>query len=62
MSEKLIEAIRDLISTLDVTNQLLRAEQDHRREEQEKAAKWSAEQKEALEKLLDQDSDEPTPF
>lgn len=60
MSEKLIEAIRELISTLDVTNQLLRADQDHRREEQEKAAQWSAQQREALETLLEQDSHEQT--
>lgn len=59
MSEKLIEAIRDLISTLDTTNQLLRAEQDHRREEHEKAAQWSAEQARAVESLLEQDNDEP---
>ncbi len=62
MPEKLIEAIRDLIATLDVTNQLLRADQDRRREEAEQAAELSAQQTEALERLLEQDGDEPPPF
>ena len=61
MSDKLIEAIRDLIATLDVTNQLLRADQDRRREEAEKAAELTAQQTEALERLLEQDGDEPPP-
>ncbi len=67
--EKLIGAIRDLIATLNVTNQLLRADQDRRHEEQEKAAELAAQQTEALERLLDedvrlreQDGDEPHPY
>ena len=49
------------IATLDVTNQLLRADQDRRLEDAEKAAEWSAQQTAALERLLEQDDDEPPP-
>ena len=42
VSDKLVEAIRDLVTTLQVTNLLLSAEQDRRRQEAERAERRRA--------------------
>ena len=61
MSEKLVEAIRDLVFTMQATNRLLRAEQEWRREKQERAAQRRAEKQQAAQKLLEHQPDAPKP-
>ena len=56
--EPLPTADRPLLADL-LQSDWIRADQEHRREEREKAAQWTAQQTEALERLLAQDSDEP---
>lgn len=53
MSEKLIQAIQDLVYTLQATNRLLRADQERRQEEQERAAQAAAEQRRTAQKRLE---------